>query len=118
MQGLTEEAGIVAPVKAMAEECDTEHSQSQKGGPYLKAAPKAALPTADEPNEMQRTSAVGHCTAAHVAARVATDPPTQNPTHTMRLGATFPAPLHSNNPDHSADFYYAITIQFILVELV
>ncbi len=60
----------------------------QEGTAHLNAAVKAALPTADAPKEMQRTSAVGHWIAAQVAERVATEPPTQKPTHTMRLGAT------------------------------
>lgn len=59
-----------------------------KGTTHLNAPAKAALPTADAPNEMQRTSAVGHWIAAQVAERVATVPPTQKPTHTIRLGAT------------------------------
>ena len=62
----------------------------QMEGAHLKAAVKAALPTAEAPKEMQRTSAVGHCTAAHGAASVATVPPMQKPTHTMRFGATAP----------------------------
>ena len=57
----------------------------------LKAATKLALPTAGAPKEMQRTSAVGHWTAAQVAARVATDPPMQNPIVEMRLGGVPPA---------------------------
>ena len=59
-------------------------------GAYLKAAVKGAFPTAEAPKEMQRTSAVGHCTATQGAARVATEPPMQNPTHTTRLGVTPP----------------------------
>lgn len=55
---------------------------------YLKAAAKAALPTAGEPKVMQRTSAVGHCTPAQAAAKVDTPPPMQYPTDTTRLGAT------------------------------
>ena len=57
---------------------------------YLKAVVKGALPTAEAPKEIQRTSAVGHWTATQGAARVATEPPMQNPTHTMRLGVTPP----------------------------
>ena len=57
---------------------------------YLNAAVKAALPTAEAPKEMQRTSAVGHCTATQGAVRVAIDPPIQKPTHTTRRGATCP----------------------------
>lgn len=41
---------------------------------------------------MERTSAVGHCTAAQAAARVDTDPAAQKPRHTIRLGFTSPEP--------------------------
>ena len=39
---------------------------------------------------MQRTSAVGHCSAAKTAVKLAIDPPPQKPTHVMRLGETPP----------------------------
>lgn len=68
---------------------------------YLKAAVKAALPTAQEPKEMHRTSAVGHCTATQGAATVAIDPPMQKPTHTTRRGATCPD-VHNDKTNFSA----------------
>ena len=58
---------------------------------YLKADTTAALPMAGAPKVMQRTSAMGHCTAAHIAAKVATEPPTQKPTTLIRLGRAPPA---------------------------
>ena len=58
---------------------------------YLNDSAKAALPTSWEPKVMQRTSAVGHCTAAHAAARVITDPAPQKATQAMRLGLASPA---------------------------
>ena len=57
---------------------------------HLKVSANAALPTSWEPKVMQRTSAVGHCSAAKMAARLATDPPTQYPTDVMRRGVTPP----------------------------
>lgn len=57
----------------------------------LNAAAKLELPTAGAPKEMQRTSAVGHCTAAQVAATVATDPPMQKPIVETRRGVVLPA---------------------------
>lgn len=64
----------------------------------LKAAAKLALPTAGAPKEMQRTSAVGHCTAAQVAAKVATDPPMQKPVVEMRRGVVSSAQQNSIRP--------------------
>ena len=44
---------------------------------HLKASQKAALPTLGLPKLMQRTSAVGHCSAIQTAATVAMAPPPQ-----------------------------------------
>ena len=66
-----------------------------KGKAYLKAAAKSALPHAGAPKEMERTSAVGHCTAAQAAARVDTHPAAQKPRHTIRLGFTSPKLVHA-----------------------
>ena len=63
----------------------------------MKAAVKGVLPTAGAPKEMQRTSAVGHCTAAQAAARVATEPAAQKPTHTIRRGCSPPAHTHTKS---------------------
>lgn len=43
----------------------------------LNAFAKAAFPTSWLPKVMQRTSAVGHCRAAKIAARLAMEPPVQ-----------------------------------------
>lgn len=66
--------------------------------PHLKAAAKAALPTAGAPKEMQRTSAVGHWTPAQAATSVAIAPPMQYPTQMTRRGAVSPA-LHCKQAD-------------------
>lgn len=58
---------------------------------HLKAAANSMLPRAGAPKEMQRTSAVGHCTASQEAARVDTVPAPQKPTLVMRLGCVSPA---------------------------
>lgn len=70
-----------------------KHSDAEVYQSDLKAATKLALPTAGAPKEMQRTSAVGHCTAAQVAANVATDPPIQNPVSDIRRGGRLPAQM-------------------------
>ena len=69
----------------------TCNGNNAEKGAYLKATVKARFPTAGAPKVMQRTSAVGHWTAAHVAAMVAIEPPMQNPTQTIRRGAMCPA---------------------------
>lgn len=79
---------------------------------YLNAAVKAALPTAEAPKEMHRTSAVGHCTATQGAAKVATDPPMQKPTHTTRRGATFPdvqndMPISAHTACHETELLHS-----------
>lgn len=74
--------------------------------PHLKAAANSTLPKAGAPKEMQRTSAVGHCTASQEAARVDTVPAPQNPTLVMRLGGVSPAvhPISRCRP-HNCHIY-------------
>ena len=62
---------------------------------HLNRLTKVALPMVGAPNVMQRVSAVGHRSAAHVAARLAKAPPRQCPVQRILRGRSPPAVDHN-----------------------
>ena len=73
-------------------DCHPEGNEEEESA-YLNSWTKAGLPTMGAPKVMQRTSAVGHCNAAHGAASVAIAPPLQYPVHRILRGVS-PSAVH------------------------